>query len=153
MINKNLIKYLIILIVIFSLNIYTSSCQKKDDDDDFIIDENKRLTYVKTINITTNNIITYQITTDNMTTFISYYFENTKIIKKECYHFYYFKNDFDEALLTYQKNIDGELEKIDEKILLLQTIYYNLDQVSYDDLYQKTLTIGQIITKKEELTI
>ncbi len=132
-------KLLLIIFALFCLSFVSCSNTNMPikDNYEFSFDEIAQSDYINTIEKTqSNTFISYTIKDDTKTSYVVYTFKdgfcNTKII----YTFYNNIDNFRLGIKRHENYLDGFYSEVNEKILLVKTIYSSLEQVNYSQLYQ-----------------
>lgn len=107
------------------------------DNYEFSFDEKDQSEYINKIEKTkTNTFISYTIKDDTKISYIVYTFKdgfcNTKVI----YTFYNDIDNFRLGIKQHENYLDGFYSEVNEKILLVKTMYSSLEQINYNQLYE-----------------
>lgn len=107
------------------------------DNYEFSFDEKAQSEYINKIEKTkTNTFISYTIKDDTKISYIVYTFKdgfcNTKVI----YTFYNDIDNFRLGIKQHENYLDGFYSEVNEKILLVKTMYSSLEQINYNQLYE-----------------
>lgn len=139
--------FLLLLLMSFSL---VTICACNDDSPyEAFFDEKQKEEVINLIPKTKKDVvITYQQNLEDKTIIILYNFNNNISVSKEIYFFYNDINHFREALFNYNAVLDGTFQEINEQILLIHTIFNDIDNETYQVLESK---INELIDTNDHI--
>lgn len=107
------------------------------DNYEFSFDEKAQSEYIDKIEKTkTNTFISYTIKDDTKISYIVYTFKDDFCNTKVIYTFYTDIDNFRMGIKQHENYLDGFYSEVNEKILLVKTMYSSLEQINYNQLYE-----------------
>lgn len=133
-------KHILILNILLNMLILISCNGIVDspinDNYNITFDSIKQDTYLNKINKTEENtFITYSYKDDKTKTIVVYDFISGITNSKTVFKVFSDLNDFRNEMNIHQDSLDGVYDEVNEEILLIKTVYNNIDKISYQDLY------------------